>query len=135
MGRPRLDITESELAVLRILWDRGASSIRQLTDVLHPSGGAAQYATVQKLLDRMESKGYIRRDRSLYVHLFEAAIDRDELIGRRLRVLAETLCDGSLTPLMTHLARVGRLTEKERQELLAIINESEPKPRPESKKR
>ncbi|MBV8312119.1 MAG: BlaI/MecI/CopY family transcriptional regulator, partial [Planctomycetaceae bacterium] len=63
MGRPARDITEAELAVLRILWDRGMATIRQLTDVLYPGGGAAQYATVQKLLDRMEAKEFVRRDR------------------------------------------------------------------------
>ena len=63
MGRPARDITESELAVLRILWDRGLATIRQVTEVLYPEGGAAQYATVQKLLDRMEAKAFVRRDR------------------------------------------------------------------------
>ena len=123
MGRPAQDITESELAVLRVLWERAPATIRQLADVLYPGGGPAQYATVQKLLERMEAKGYVRRDRSIYVHMFTAAMDRDELIGRRLRALAETLCDGSLTPLMTHLARARPLTEEERRELRAIIDE------------
>jgi predicted transcriptional regulator len=126
MGRPAQDITETELAVLRFLWDRGAATIRQLTDVFYPGGGAAQYATIQKLLDRMEAKGFVRRDRKLYVHLFEAVLDRDELIGRRLRSLAETLCDGSLTPLLTHLARTQSLTDAERMTLRAIIEESDP---------
>jgi predicted transcriptional regulator len=124
MGRPAQDITESELAVLRILWDQGMATIRHLTDILYPGGGAAQYATVQKLLDRMETKEYIRRDRSLFVHRFVPMLDRDQLIGRRLRSLAETLCDGSLTPLLTHLARAGDLTEEDRQALRAIIQES-----------
>src|SRR6516162_5346809 len=123
MARPARDITESELAVLRLLWERGASTIRQVTEVLYPGGGAAQYATVQKLLDRMEAKGYVRRDRTLYVHLFTAVLDREELIGRRLRSLAETLCDGSLTPLLTHLARAQDLTEEDRLALRAIIEE------------
>src|SRR3954466_11069073 len=126
MGRPAGDITESELAVLRILWDRGMATIRQLTDVLHPGGGAAKYATIQKLLDRMEAKGYVRRDRSLFVHRFVPLLDRDQLIGRRLGALAETLCDGSLTPLLTHLARAGGLTEEDRQALRAISEESDP---------
>ena len=126
MGRPAQDITESELAVLRILWDREASTIRQLTDVLYPRGAAAaQYATVQKLLDRMEAKGYVRRDRTLFVHVFAAMLDRDELIGRRLRSLAETLCDGSLTPLLTHLARAKDLTDEERLALRSIIDETD----------
>jgi BlaI family transcriptional regulator, penicillinase repressor len=123
MARPAQDITESELSVLRILWDRGPATIRQLTDVLYPSGAAAQYATVQKLLDRMEAKGYVVRDRSLYVHVFAAALDRDELIGRRLRSLAETLCDGSMTPLLTHLARAKDLSDEDRLALRAIIDE------------
>ncbi len=126
MGRPAQDITETELAVLRFLWDRGAATIRQLTDVLYPGGGAAQYATIQKLLDRMEAKGYVRRDRTLYVHVFEAMLNRDELIGRRLHSLAETLCDGSLTPLLTHLARTQKLTHEDRTTLRAIIDETEP---------
>jgi len=125
MGRPAQDITETELVVLRFLWDRGAATIRQLTDILYPGGGAAQYATIQKLLDRMEAKGYVRRDRSLYVHVFEAVLDRDELIGRRLRCLAETLCDGSLTPLLTHLARTQNLTDEDRLTLRAIIDEAD----------
>ncbi len=126
MGRPAQDITESELAVLRILWDRGTASIRQLTDSLYPGGEAAQYSTVQKLLDRMEAKGYVRRDRTLYVHVFTSVLDRDQLIGRRLRSLAEMLCDGSLTPLLTHLARAKDLTEKDRLALRAIMDEVEP---------
>lgn len=123
MARPAQDITESELSVLRILWDRGPASIRQITDVLYPGGGAAQYATVQKLLDRMEAKGHVARDRSLYVHVFSSAVDRDELIGRRLRSLAESLCDGSMTPLLTHLARAKDLTDADRLALRAIIDE------------
>jgi predicted transcriptional regulator len=123
MARPARDITESELAVLRLLWDRGPATIRQVTEVLYPGGGAAQYGTVQKLLDRMEAKGYVRRDRTLYVHVFTAVLDREELIGRRLRSLAETLCDGSLTPLLTHLARAKDLTDEDRLALRAIIEE------------
>ena len=124
MGRPAQDITSSELAVLRILWDRGTATIRQLTDSLYPGGGAAQYATVQKLLERMEAKAFVKRDRSLFVHQFEPLLDRDQLIGRRLRSLVETLCDGSLTPLLTHLARAGDLTAEDRQALRIIIEDS-----------
>jgi predicted transcriptional regulator len=126
MGRPAQDITESELGVLRILWGQGTATIRQLTDILYPGGGAALYATVQKLLDRMEAKGYVLRDRSLYVHVFAAGLNRDELIGRRLRSLAETLCDGSLTPLLTHLARAKDLTAEDRMALRTMIDEAGP---------
>jgi predicted transcriptional regulator len=124
MGRPARDITDSELAVLRILWERESATIRHLTAVLYPNGETAQYATVQKLLDRMEAKGYVERDRSLFVHIFRSAVNRDELIGRRLRSLAELLCEGSLTPLLTHLARAKDLTDEDRLALRAIFDEA-----------
>jgi BlaI family transcriptional regulator, penicillinase repressor len=120
------DVTEAELAILQVLWDRGSVTIRQITDELHPQGGASRYATVQKLLDRLESKCCVERDRSLFVHRFAAAIDRDTLIGRRLRAVAETLCGGSFTPLLTHLARVKPLSDDERRALRALIDDPEP---------
>jgi BlaI family transcriptional regulator, penicillinase repressor len=130
MAHPSPDVTEAELAVLQVLWDRQRATIRQISDALDPDGGASRYATVQKLLERMEAKGFVARDRSLYVHVFSAAVDRDELIGRRLRAVAETLCGGSLTPLLTHLARIKPLTDEERRELRALIDAPDPDPEP-----
>jgi predicted transcriptional regulator len=127
MARTPQDVTDAELAVLQLLWDDGPATIRQLTDVLYPGGGAAQYGTVQKLLDRLEAKGCVRRDRTPAAHTFAAAIVRDDLIGRRLQDMAEKLCGGSLTPLLTHLVRTRRLTARERQELRDLIDELDPK--------
>jgi predicted transcriptional regulator len=123
MARKSQDITDAELAVLQILWDDGPATIRQLTDRLYPGGSAAQYATVQKLLERLEGKGHVRRDRRSAVHVFRAALVRDELIGRRLRAVADQLCGGSLTPLLTHLVRTEKLTDRERRELRTLIQE------------
>jgi len=123
MARTPQDVTDAELALLQVLWDSGAATIRQLTDVLYPAGSAAQYATVQKLLERLESKGCVRRERTPPAHIFTAAIAREDLIGRRLRDMAEKLCGGSLTPLLTHLVRTRGLTTRERQELRDLIDE------------
>jgi predicted transcriptional regulator len=127
MARTPQDVTDAELAVLQVLWDEGPATIRRLTDLLYPSGGAAQYATVQKLLDRLEAKGYVGRQRTGSAHLFSAAVPRDELIGRRLQDVAEKLCGGSLTPLLTHLVRTRRLSARERQELRDLIDELDSK--------
>ena len=130
MPREAQDVTESELALMQRLWDAGRASIRQLTDALYPAGGPAQYATVQKQLERLEAKGFVRRDRSLFVHVFEPAVDRDELIGRRIRSMAEKLCGGSLVPILSHLARSKALSPKERAALRELI-EKPKKPNPE----
>jgi predicted transcriptional regulator len=122
------DVTDAELAVLQALWERGSATIRQLTDALYPGGSAAQYATVQKLLERLEAKGCAGRDRQPWPHVFVATVDRDDLIGRRLRAVAEKLCGGSLTPLLTHLITVEHLSPQERQELRALLEGRSPKP-------
>ena len=123
MPREAQDVTEAELAVMQRLWEMGRASIRQLTDALYgPEAGAAQYATVQKQLERLEAKGFVRRDRSLYVHVFTPGVDRDELIGRRIRAMAEKLCGGSLVPILSHLARTRGLSPSERQALRQLMD-------------
>jgi BlaI family penicillinase repressor len=121
MARPTQDVTDAELAVLQALWDRGWATIRQLTDAIYGAGGASAYATVQKLLERLEAKGCVHRDRGPGVHRFSAALARDELIGRRLEAMAEKLCGGSLTPLLTHLVKAERLSPRDLDELRELI--------------
>jgi BlaI family transcriptional regulator, penicillinase repressor len=122
MNRRKEDVTEAELALLQALWDDGAATIRQLVERVYRQSGASVYATVQKLLDRLEEKGFVRRQRGGLVHVFEAKVAREELIGRRLRAVADALCGGSLTPLLTHLVEKQRLSEEERRELRALID-------------
>ncbi len=57
MDTPAKDVTDAELAVLQTLWDRGRSTIRQITELLYQDGSDASYATVQKLLERLQEKG------------------------------------------------------------------------------
>jgi len=125
VGRTPQDVTETELAILQILWDAGPSTIRLVADVLYPRGGRAQYATVQKLLDRLEQDGWVLRTKAQPANVYRAIVGREELIGRRLQDVAEKLCGGSLTPLLTHLVRANRLSDSERQELRNLIDGEE----------
>jgi predicted transcriptional regulator len=132
MGRKLLpDVTDAELAVLQVLWDQGEATIRQLTDALYPGGGDAYYATVQKLLERLEKKKHVVRDRSSHAHRFFARLGRDALVGRRLREMAEKLCGGMMAPLLTHLIKAEALDARERQELRDLIDELDRKSSPE----
>jgi predicted transcriptional regulator len=123
MARTPRDITDAELAVLQMLWEHGPATIRCITDELYPAGGAAHYATVQKLLERLEGKDCVSRDRKGPVHLFAASIDRNELVGRRLQAVAQKLCAGSWTPVLTHLVQAKKLSSADRQALRALIDE------------
>jgi predicted transcriptional regulator len=123
MSRPTQDVTEAELAVLQALWEHGPATIRQLVGRVYGDASGSAYATVQKLLDRLEAKGFVGRDRGASVHVFRASVGRDELIRRRLRAVADTLCGGSLTPLLTNLVQGERLSPSEREELRALIDD------------
>jgi predicted transcriptional regulator len=135
MARTPQDVTDAELGVLQVLWDDGPAAIRRITDALYPEGGVAHYATVQKLLDRLEAKGYVGRDRSASVHVFAAAVGRDELIGRRLKTLADKLCGGSLTPILSHLLQSRPLSLEERRSLRELIDELDTANRPRRRPR
>ena len=117
------DVTDAELSVLQILWQSGPANVRQLTDELYPDSSEAYYQTVKKLLERLERKDCVRRDRNNPVHVFEPAIAREDLIGHRLRAVAKSLCDGSLTPLLTHLVNCSDISANDLQSLHSLIED------------
>jgi len=118
--KPR-NITETELALLRLLWKGGASTIRELCDQLYPEGAHSEYATVQSLLDRLEDKDCVRREKNGRVNVFTATVNRGELVSRRLRETADALCDGSLAPLLSHLVRASGPTPEEAEALERLV--------------
>jgi len=124
MVTPPRDVTDAELAVLQVLWERSSATIRDITKVLYPDDVTTQYSTVKRLLARLQAKGFVERDESERVHVFSPVKGRrDELVARRLEALADTLCDGSISPLLSHLAESERLTEEQQNTLLSLIDE------------
>lgn len=122
-------ITAAELELLRLLWQEGRASIRELTEHLFPDGGRSRYATVQVLLDRLESKGLVTRHREGRAHTFTPRMSRGEVLRQRLRELADRFCGGATAPLLSQLLPSERLTEEERElldRLLARLDGEEP---------
>jgi BlaI family transcriptional regulator, penicillinase repressor len=121
MARRPQDVTDAELEVLRGLWEHGPATIRALADRLYPGGGTSEYGTVQKLLERLEDKGHVTHRSEGRQNVYSAHVQREDLVARRLRDTAEQLCDGSLTPLLTHLVSAGRLSRDELRELRRLV--------------
>lgn len=127
MTKKPQDVTEAEFAVLSELWEQGPSTTRQLAESLYPKKkGAAP--TVLKLLERLESKGFVQRDDTGPLLTFSATIAREDLIEHRLNAVAEDLCDGSRTPLLMHLVDPERLSPEEIQMLRQLVNELDQPP-------
>ena len=134
MPRIPQDVTDAELAILELLWDQGPASVRHLAEQLYQKSSASQHATVQKLLERLEAKSCVRRDRGTWPHTSAAAIERSDLIGRQLQQTADKLAGGSLQPLLTHLVRTGRLSAEDRQSLRSLLDELQQEGKKPSKK-
>jgi BlaI family penicillinase repressor len=117
----RVDVPDAELAVLKVLWDQDAATIRELTDKLYPAGETSHYATVQKLLERLQGRGCVERKRDGRLHRYSATVERDDLIRDRLRQAADKLCEGSFTPLLTQLVDGRNLAPDEIRALRDLI--------------
>ena len=129
MARTSQDVTQAEQAVLEALWAMDTATIRQLTDELYPTGTASSFSSVQKLLERLESKEFVKRKRSGSVYVFRALVDRRELIGRRLKAVADSLCDVSMTPLLQHLVEAQHLAPDDRKSLEELIDQWDEEPK------
>jgi predicted transcriptional regulator len=130
MGQTLPRIPDGEWAVLELLWEKGEASIRELARALYPRGGASEYATVHKFLERLEAKKCIRRHRRDGGYVIAATVGRDELIGRELTALMKKMGGDSLQPLLTNLVRVKGLTPEELRELLKLVDDLDEQKRP-----
>ena len=122
MSRNGHEITDTELAVMRQLWRHHDATIRELTDALYPDGGHSHYATVQSLLDRLQSKGFVDREKDGRVNRYRATVSRADLARRRLRATADALFDGAMAPLLTHLVDNSDLQPDEISTLKELID-------------
>src|SRR5436190_22723173 len=100
MGVSPANVSDAELEVLKVLWEHGAGTVRQISARLRGRKRRWAYNTVLTLLSRLREKGCITSEKSGVAHIFEAAVSREELLRRRLTELADQVCDGTASPLM-----------------------------------
>jgi predicted transcriptional regulator len=123
MGKVPWEITEYELLVLTELWQRPSATVPELTEAVYGNLTPALLATVRKLLDRLEDKGCVTRDRSRWPHHYMAAVKREDLASHRVQATADELYDGELAPLLTNLVRSEKVTAEDRENLRRLLDE------------
>jgi predicted transcriptional regulator len=124
MARPSAIVTDAELSVLNHLWEHGPSVVREIASALYSQNTPAYHATVNSLLDQLEHKGYVTRDRSGFAHSFTAAIDRPTLVGTQLQQIADSYFEGALTPMLLPLVDKIKLSKRDRETLRKIIDKA-----------
>src|SRR5215472_14554775 len=112
--------TETELELLRILWEKEPATVREIYDTLNeerPSG----YTTVLKLLQIMTAKGLVVRDEANRAHVYRAAISQDAMQSKILRDLSMRLFSGSAAQLAMHALAMEPASAIELDEIRTII--------------
>ena len=116
-------LPHAERAVMELLWRKGRLTSRDIMDELYRDATRPQHGTVQRLLQRLEDKGYVARDRDLGVNAFTPTLSRASYATGQLEVLAERLTGGSLAPMLTRLVEHNKLPRAEIERLRRILED------------
>jgi predicted transcriptional regulator len=116
-------ISETELSVLKVLWDLETGTVREIQATLREQGRKWAYTTVQTLLNRLQSKGYAASDKSGPAHVFKPTVTRDGLLKKRLGDLADEFCEGTASPLVLALVEGGRFTAEEIEQFRDLLDQ------------
>jgi predicted transcriptional regulator len=110
--------TDAELTILRVLWARGPSTVRQVTEQL---GRATGYTTVLKLLQIMTEKRLVTRDESSRTHIYHAAYTQDQTERQLVTDLLDRVFDGSAAKLVLQALASNKASPEELDEIRKLI--------------
>ena len=116
--------TQAELEILRVLWQRGPSSVREVHQTL-ASSREAGYTTVLKLLQIMAGKGLVARDERERTHVYRAALPQKQTQRQLVRDLVERAFDGSAGQLVLQALATRRATPEELEAIRAMLDRAE----------
>ena len=112
--------TEGELEILRVLWDKGPATVRELHDSLSQERSLA-YTTVLKLLQIMTEKGLVQRTEAGRAHVYRTTASQEETQSQLLRDLSTRLFAGSATQLAMHALAMDPASSDELKEIRKLI--------------
>lgn len=119
-------VTDAELAVLQVLWDHRRATAKTIAREIYGDDSATQVGTIHTLLQRLEKKFLVSRDRNIHPHEFTAIAGLDEIAGRELEAVAAKLSNGSMAPFICHLLQNKRLSRAEANEIRQMLKNYKP---------
>jgi predicted transcriptional regulator len=111
--------TEAELGILRVLWTRGPSTVREVAEAMGREGA---YTTVLKLLQIMTEKGLVARDEENRTHIYEAAFSEAHTQKQLVTDLLDRVFDGSAAKLVLQALSTGKATPAELAEIRKLLD-------------
>ena len=116
------ELGTAELEVLKVLWDDGPATVRDVLNGLRDQGRKLAYTTVLTFLTRLEQKGFVKADKSGVAYVYRPVVSRDKIFRSRLRTVLDQFFDGAAGPLVLQLMREERFTADEIAQLQEMID-------------
>ncbi|MBV8846332.1 MAG: BlaI/MecI/CopY family transcriptional regulator [Bryobacterales bacterium] len=116
--------TEAELAILRVLWQRGPSTVRQVHEALNAVKKTG-YTTILKFMQIMHEKGLVSRDETPYAHVYQARLPREQAQRTLVADLLERAFEGSMSKLVLQALSSRKATPEELSEIRKILKDYE----------
>ena len=116
--------TDSELEILRVLWQRGASTVREVHEAINESRPTG-YTTVLKLMQIMTEKELVQRNEEQRAHVYEARLAQGETQRQLIGDLLERAFDGSAKQLVMHVLSEKKASAKDLSEIRQLLDEFE----------
>jgi BlaI family transcriptional regulator, penicillinase repressor len=116
--------TAAELEILRVLWRRGAATVREVHQELHPRRPVG-YTTALKLMQIMAEKGLVSRDQSARTHVYKAAVSEKNTRRRLVSDLLDRAFDGSALGLVMQALSARRASAEEIERIRELLDEME----------
>jgi len=107
---------------MKVVWRLEAATVRDVYEQLRATRAIA-YTTVLTMMKILEQKGYVKKTRDDRAYVYRAARPRQQVIGGMVREFIDRVFDGASRPMLLHLVKQTKLSEKERQALLKAIEE------------
>jgi len=117
--------TDAELEILNVLWQRGASTVREVHEAISRAKPTCGYTTVLKTMQIMAEKRLVRRDESQRAHVYEAQLARDETQRQLIGDLLERAFDGSATKLVMQALSAKQTSAEELTNIREMLDEFE----------
>lgn len=124
MAKPKLiKPTESELEILQILWARGLATVREVHEELAKSKDVG-YTTTLKLMQIMDQKGIVKRDKSVRTHVYQSAVNKEKTQKHLLGKIIDNLFGGSPTQLVIQALgdNKHKASPEELEKIQALLN-------------
>jgi predicted transcriptional regulator len=119
MGEPQ-PLTDLQLAILRVLWDRGSASAAEVTDALRTTRGLAQQ-TIATVLSRLERRAIVRHQTRQRQYIYTAMVSEPEVRRTMLAELTERVFDGDVAALVSQLLSAREMSPGDLARVKALI--------------